>query len=277
VWDAGLVSDKNELGDFLRSRRERVDAQDAGVIDTTRRRVTGLRREELALLAGLSASYYARLEQGRDRNPSPEVLEALAAALRLDAAERRYLQTLALPSLDTSGGGVDGSTVRSGVQQLFRRWVGLPAFVVTPSRDVVAATSLARRVNPAWAEGMNLVRFTFTDPRARATYPDWADIAAQAVAGLRASAADHPQMVEPLVDEMRHSSDAFRQLWDRRDVLTRTVGIKRIRIADVGIVGLDYETFTVSGSEGQALYVYFPPEGSESERVLESVTSRPGG
>ncbi|HEX7306376.1 helix-turn-helix domain-containing protein, partial [Lentzea sp.] len=172
-----MAWDDNDLGSFLRSRREKVDAASAGVVHTTRRRVKGLRREELALLAGLSPSYYTRLEQGRDRNPSREVLEALARALRLDDTERLHLWSLAVPPPVPA---VPAGGVRPGVLHLLEKWAGQPAFVVGPTRDVLAGTPLAARVNPAWSPGHNLVEFTFLDPRAREVYPDWDEIGAQA-------------------------------------------------------------------------------------------------
>src|SRR3954462_666942 len=181
---------RNDLGAFLRSRRERADPRAAGVIDLDRRRVPGLRREELAMLSGVSATYYARLEQGRDRHPSPQIVDALADALRLDAGERAHLHRLAgATSPRAAGSGVDGGSVRPGVAHLLGRWSELPAFVVNDRRDVLAATPLAGRVNPAWTPGMNLAEFVFLDPRARDVYPDWSLIAGQTVAGLRASSA----------------------------------------------------------------------------------------
>src|SRR3954469_5326796 len=128
------MTDDNQLGSFLRTRRDRIDAASTGVVDNTRRRVKGLRREELALLAGLSPSYYTRIEQGRDRHPSREVVEALARALRLDDTERAYLWSLAMPALapaDTRA--IPAHTVRPGVLHLLERWAGLPAFVVGPN------------------------------------------------------------------------------------------------------------------------------------------------
>lgn len=167
--------DDNRLGSFLRSRRERIDAASAGVVDNTRRRVKGLRREELALLAGVSPSYYTRIEQGRDRHPSREILQALARVLRLDDTERTYLWSLVAPSLAPAAGSgaAPVRTVRPGVLVLLERWADLPAFVVDPGRDVLAGTALAARVNPAWSPGHNLIEFTFLDPRAREVYPDW--------------------------------------------------------------------------------------------------------
>ncbi|MFD0891183.1 helix-turn-helix domain-containing protein, partial [Streptosporangium algeriense] len=122
--------DDNPIGSFLRSRRERIDPASAGVVDNTRRRVKGLRREELALLAGVSPSYYTRIEQGRDRHPSWGILDALARVLRLDDTEQAYLWRLAAPSLTPSGGEAVAQTVRPGVLVLLERWADLPAFVV---------------------------------------------------------------------------------------------------------------------------------------------------
>src|SRR3954469_1239958 len=117
------MTDDNQLGAFLRSRRDRIDAAGAGVVDNTRRRVKGLRREELALLAGLSPSYYTRIEQGRDRNPSREVVEALARALRLDDTERAYLWSLAmLAPAPADHAGAPPHAVRPGVLHLLERW-----------------------------------------------------------------------------------------------------------------------------------------------------------
>ncbi|MEO3872898.1 helix-turn-helix transcriptional regulator [Nonomuraea sp. B12E4] len=259
----------NQLGSFLRSRRERIDAASAGVIDNTRRRVKGLRREELALLAGLSPSYYTRIEQGRDRHPSREILEALARVLRLDDTERAYLWSLAMPPLAAAGNNtVPARTVRPGVLHLLERWGDLPAFVVSPSRDVLAGTTLAARVNPAWSPGHNLIEFAFLDPRAQTVYPDWAEIALQAVAGLRATAATRRSELGGFVASMRERSKTFRALWDSHDVYERVMGEKRLAVDGLGILRLTFETFALSGPEGHILYVYFPRPGSTDDEAL---------
>ncbi len=263
----------NQLGSFLRSRREKVDAASAGVIDTKRRRVTGLRREELALLAGLSPSYYIRLEQGRDRNPSREILEALARVLRLDDTERTYLWSLATPPLASVG--THATTVRPGVLRLLQRWADLPAFVVNPCRDVLAGTELAARVNPAWSVGHNLIEFTFLDPRAPEVYPDWDDIGRQAVAGLRATAGTRREELAPFVEGLRERSEKFRSLWDSHDVYDRVMGEKRLRVNDIGVLSLSYETFALAGPEGHVLYVYFPEPGSTDDEALRGLVLQP--
>nr|WP_279581518.1 helix-turn-helix transcriptional regulator [Fodinicola feengrottensis] len=144
-----MTREDNQLGSFLRTRREKIDAASAGVVDTTRRRVTGLRREELALLAGVSPSYYTRIEQGRDRHPSREILEAVARALRLDDTERAYLWSLATPALAPADAhAVPEHTVRPGMLRLLERWADLPAFVVAPNRDVLARHRAGRSGQP---------------------------------------------------------------------------------------------------------------------------------
>ncbi|MFE2225896.1 helix-turn-helix domain-containing protein [Streptomyces kronopolitis] len=262
--------DDNRLGSFLRSRRERIDASSAGVVSHTRRRVKGLRREELALLAGVSPSYYTRIEQGRDRHPSREILEALAGVLRLDDTERGYLWSLVAPSLAPADGGgpAPADTVRPGVLVLLERWADLPAFVVGPGRDVLAGTALAARVNPAWSAGHNLIECTFLDPRARVVYPDWEDIARQAVAGLRTTVAGRSAELQGFVASMRERSEIFRALWDAHDVYDRAAGPKRLAVEGVGVLCLDYETFALAGPEGHVLYVYFPRPGGEDDTAL---------
>jgi transcriptional regulator with XRE-family HTH domain len=266
-----MATNDNELGSFLRSRREKIDAASAGVVDNVRRRVKGLRREELALLAGLSPSYYARIEQGRDRHPSREILAALAGVLRLDDAERAYLSSLAMPSLAPVGGAVPTDVVRPGVQLLLERWDDLPAFVVGPSREVLAATALAVRVNPAWSPGRNLIEFTFLDPIARTVYPDWDEIALQAVTGLRATVAARRPELDGFVTSLRERSDTFRALWDSHDVYERVMGEKQIHVEDVGILRLSFETFALAGPEGHVMYVYFAQPGSKDDEVLRNL------
>ena len=258
------------LGSFLRSRRARLDPQAVGVVLIDRRRVPGLRREELATIAGVSATYYARLEQGRDRNPSPEVLDALADALRLDAAERAYLHRLGSPPPRRADGeGAVAGTVRPGVVDLLTLWSSFPAFVVNARRDVLAATEMAERVNPGWRAGGNLAEFTFLDARAKEIYPDWEVIAGQVVAGLRNAAATYPGGdVEQLISALVSRDATFAELWSAQDVYARTIGYKRFAIEGSGVLTLQFETFSVDGAPGQTLFVYFALRGSADEVAL---------
>lgn len=266
----GMEPEVHSLGSFLRSRRERVDPRSAGVVLVNRRRVPGLRREELATLAGVSATYYARLEQGRDRNPSPEVLDAIADALRLDDAERDHLHRLGAPA--TRRASMDRAmteTVRPGVKELLSLWSNLPAFVINARRDVLAATELAERVNPGWAPGSNLAIFTFLDTRAKDTYPDWEVIAGQVVAGLRSASAAYPNGdVESLIEHLATEDATFAELWAAQDVYARTIGEKRFAIDGLGVITLQFEAFSVDGAPGQTLFVYFPARGSADETAF---------
>ncbi|MDT8912724.1 helix-turn-helix transcriptional regulator [Amycolatopsis sp. PS_44_ISF1] len=266
-----MTGDDNQLGSFLRSRREKVDAAAAGVVANTRRRVKGLRREELALLAGLSPSYYTRLGQGRDRRPSREILAALAGALHLDDTERAHLWSLAVPAPAPAEPGRSPARVRPGVLVLLQRWADLPAFIVGPNRGVLAGTALAARVNPAWSPGHNLVEFTFLDPRARTVYPEWEEIARQAVAGLRATAAARRGELDGFVTGLRERSRTFRDLWDAHEVDERTTGAKRLLVDGAGVLSLEFETFALAGPEGHVLYVYFPQPGGAAEEALREL------
>lgn len=261
------MNDHNDLGSFLRNRRERADPAQAGVVDHVRRRVSGLRREELAMLSGVSATYYARLEQGRDRNPSAEVLDALARVLRLDQTESTHLRRLAgiadpRPTPVTEA-------VRPGVRHLIEQWSQTPAFVVNLRRDVLIATELASSINPGWTAGVNLAEFAFLDQRAKSVYAEWDLITAQTVAGLRATAvADPTGSVHDFITSLARRSSAFAELWDAQDVDSRTIGQKRFRLDGFGILELTFETFEITASPGQTLFIYTAESGSPSEAIL---------
>lgn len=265
----------NALGEFLRARRARVVPSDHGIRDGGRRRVPGLRREELAFLAGVSAPYYARLEQGRDRSPSREVLDAIAAVLRLDGESVAHLHRLAgiagsPPTSSDLASGESAEKVSSLVARLVEQWPGAAVLVVGRYRGVLAANPLATALNPGFATGRNLVRDTFLDPAQRALYPEWRDVAVGAVAGLRASAGERPDdpALRQMVEELSERSDDFRAMWARHDVHAKTAGTKRFMHPEVGALELDYQTFAVNGSDGQVLHVFAAPPGTSSADAL---------
>lgn len=262
---------ENVLGQFLRARRERVRPEDVGLQATGRRRVAGLRREELAALAGISIDYYVRLERGRDRHPSSVVVGALARVLQLDAAGTAHLHELAQPAAFDAAPKRQAEEVRPAVARLIDTWTDQPAFVLGRHLQVLRANALAETLNPGFTGGTNLVRYVFLDPRARERYADWRSIAIDAVATLRGAAGpdlDDPALTE-LVGELSLKSDEFRRMWARHDVQEKTTGRKRYLHPHVGLLTLDFESFAVSGSPGQVLIVYSAPPGSDDERALK--------
>jgi transcriptional regulator with XRE-family HTH domain len=261
-----------EVGDFLRSRRARIRPEEVGLPAHGRRRVPGLRREEVAQLAGVSVDYYIRLEQGRGASVSDAVLDAVARVLRLDETEHAYLRTVARPGRRRAG-NTGPSRVRPGIQALLDGMERSPAFVLDQRMDVLAWNALGDAVNGfsrmAPAE-RNMPRHLFLDPGARELYPEWAAVAAQAVAHLRLSAgryADDARLCA-LVGELSLKSDDFRRLWADHEVRECAYGVKRIQHPVAGLLTLPYETLTVPSQPDQTLVVYTPERGSETAERL---------
>ncbi len=256
------------LGAFLRARRELVDPADAGVRVTGVRRTPGLRREEVATLAGLSADYYLRLEQGRDRNPSPQVLEALARVLGLDTASTHYLQGLT-SSRRTPARQPRRETVPMGIRQLLDV-INLPAFVESRTFEVLAANPLATALSPTMATGTNRLRTMFLDPGDRALYRDWESALAGMVAGFRTSVGtdvDDPRAVQ-LVGELSLVSEDFRRLWARHDVTALAGAPVVLDHPQVGPLELRREKLPIGDTHGQLLAVYHAEPGSPSAQSL---------
>jgi transcriptional regulator with XRE-family HTH domain len=273
------VEGDNRIGEFLRARRERVRPDDVGLPDLGRRRVPGLRREELATLAGVSADYYVRLEQGRERHPSEQVLDALARALRLDDDATAHLHELARPAPRRRRAAGRPERIRPELMRLMEAWSHTPAFVIGRRMDVLAANSLAAALHGGFTKGHNLVRLVFLDPAAREVYPDWEEVARDTVAVLRASVGpdlDDPQLTE-LVGELSLKSEEFRRLWARHDVREKTHGVKRYTHPLVGELTLQYESFALPASPGQLLVVYHAEPGSPSEQALALLSSVAAG
>jgi transcriptional regulator with XRE-family HTH domain len=267
----------NPIGSFLRARREQVRPEDVGLPDYGRRRVPGLRREELALLAGVSADYYVRLEQGRDQHPSEQVVDALARALQLDDDAATHLHELARPApRRRRRPAPKQERVRPGLLRMMEQFTNNPAFILGRRMDVLAANDLSRALNPHCAPPNNVVRsFFLEEDRARELYPDFDQIAAETVASLRASVGgdlDDPALTE-LIGELSLKSEPFRKLWARHDVHDRSDGDKRFRHPLVGPVELRYESFTINGAPGQMLVVYHAEPESPSARALTLLSS----
>ena len=255
-----------ELGDFLRTRRARLQPQDVGLPDYGRRRVPGLRREELAQLAGVSADYYVRLEQGRDIQPSDSVLDAIATALRLSDDERAHLFTLVRPRKRARRRPVE--RVRPGVQRLIDR-IEFPAFVLGRRMDVLTYNALGAALFGDFRE-RNAMRAIFLDEGAKTLYADWEQVAAESVAYLRLTAAEEPddaQLVE-LLGELSLHSEVFRRLWARHDVKSKSFGVKLFEHPQVGPLELDYESLRLPDSD-QVLVTYSAAPGSPSDTGLQ--------
>ncbi|MFF7717726.1 helix-turn-helix domain-containing protein [Streptomyces sp. NPDC007988] len=264
-----------ELGDFLRARRARLRPQDVGLEPGPRRKVTGLRREELALLAGLSTDYYQRMEQGREVRPSDDVLDAIAAALGLDNAERQHLFALARAARRP----VPVPTLRAPerVPESTRRLLhtmGTPALVLGRYLDVLAWNTLTEALigDPATLPPgqRNMLMALFQDPEAPRRCPDWESTALDYIGMMRAAvAADptHPRATL-IIGELSIRSANFRRLWARHDVRESVRGTKVFRHPQVGEITVDWETYPLPGNPGPVLLVYTAePHSADAERL----------
>ncbi|AGZ45764.1 helix-turn-helix domain-containing protein [Actinoplanes friuliensis] len=250
------------LGDFLKARRALLLPGDVGLPGYGRRRVAGLRRDELAGLAGVSAHYLMRLEQGRDRHPSPQVLDALARALRLDADTTAHLHALAQPPAFPPPRPLDPA-----VQRLLDDWAGTPAYVRGRHLDVLAGNKLAAALSPMYAAGRNLARDIFLEPEARKLFADWEVIAEQTVAALRAGADPRDPALAALVAELDRDPD-FRRWWARHDVRPARDETKRFHHPVVGPLTLRRQALTVAGALDQVIIAYQAEPGSDSAKLL---------
>ncbi|MEW2291304.1 helix-turn-helix transcriptional regulator [Streptomyces sp. NPDC006743] len=253
---------RRELGAFLRSRRERITPDQAGLPRTGRRRTPGLRREELALLAGISATWYTYLEQGRDIRTSEQVLGALASALRLDAYERGHLFRLAGQAPEAEVESPAGEALSPEVAAVPLLLQPHPAYVIGGTYDVLAHNRAAGELFPCLAAGadrpVNFARWVFLDPAAREFVVDWETEARGLLARLRTLAGRHPgdPRYPRLVEELRAGSPEVRAWWPRYDVQAQGGGRKRLRCPGRGVVEFAYTAFHVAGQPDQTLVIY---------------------
>jgi transcriptional regulator with XRE-family HTH domain len=269
------ASKSNALGEYLRARRQRVRPEDVGLIAGARRRVEGLRREELALLAGISAEYYLRLEVGRDKNPSPQVVEALARALQLDIKGTRYLHQLANPVISRWDDSVLDAVVE-GLDQLIDE-LPFPAIVANRYQDVLAANPMAQALSPGWTPGQNFLRWRLLDPAARELYVDWEDATDAAISGLRELAGvapDDPRM-QALIAELSAVSPLFREQWARGNVGYRlgTLHLRHPRVGDLYLCRNQLNVPHVAHALGQHVLMYRAEPGTDSARKLDELRS----
>jgi transcriptional regulator with XRE-family HTH domain len=265
-----------ELGEFLRAKRAALTPEAAGLEAAGPRRVSGLRRGELALLAGVSVDYYTRLEQGRHIVPSEAVLDAIASALRLSVAERDYLHAVARHSPPRTRPAPAGQTVRLGLLALIDHLGDTPAFVVGRRTDVLMANRMARRLMadfPAMpARERNATRWIVLDEGARSLFGDgWADVAAYVVGTLRMDAARHPddRRLAELVGELSIRSKHFRRWWAAQTVVKWGQGSKTLHHPVIGQLTLDTEAVTFPGDPDQTLIVFMGKPGSPTQYALD--------
>lgn len=267
-------SQANRLGAYLRARRGLVSPEQAGIPSGGARRVPGLRREEVALLAGISADYYLRLERGRDAHPSVQVLDALARVLRLDEVERDYLHGLVEPRPRPRHPRRAPERVPARLHQLLAA-VGVPAFVEGRAFDVLAANELATVLSPRLRPGENRLRSLLLDPEEQAFQKDWVSSSAGFIAAFRESIGDNvddPRFVE-LVGELSLASSRFRELWARHDVRVLEGGPTTVNHPVVGELHLHRDKLPV---EGLVLVLYYADAGSESADKLALLASLVG-
>ena len=268
------MSDAAELGAFLKARRAALDPADLGLPPgVTHRRVKGLRREELAQLAGISVDYYTRLEQGRGKNVSDAILDALARALRLDPGEESYLHNLAAPKRREKPAP---QRVRPELQQLLDA-IQAPAFVFGRYLEVLAWNALGGAVafDFAQLDERNIAKLSFTGDQAKELYPEWDAVAREVVANLRAEGGRHPGDPEfaRLVEELSLASAEFRELWTEHAVREKAQGWKVLRNPVVGELRLRYETLRLPDDPDQGLVIYHAEPGSASEHALRLLAS----
>jgi transcriptional regulator with XRE-family HTH domain len=271
----GTADRRLELSDFLRTRRAKVAPSDVGLADGARRRTPGLRREEVALLANIGATWYTRLEQGLPINVSAEVLDGISRALRLTTEERRHLHLLA--GVPVAIAPQEEETVSELVLRTLEALNPYPAYIRGRRWDVLAHNRAADALSDfsgATGKARNIIWRLFRDPKLPYRLGDPACMKRRAVANFRAVAAKYPndpRFVE-LIEDLRATSSEFRELWAQHDVLGAAEGLKRYVHPELGELILDYTAFDLPGDGDIRMVVLTAAPGSESERKLRQLT-----
>lgn len=279
------VDTRGEVREFLVSRRARLGPEQAGLTSGANRRVPGLRRSEVAMLAGLSVEYYAKIERGGIAGASSSVLHAIAGALKLDDTERAHLFDLARAADGIPASGrarrrpVRSAGARPGLSLTLEAITGGVAFVRNAQQDLIATNALGRAFYaPMIGDGgrtPNFARFQFLDPASRDFYPDWGRFAEMCVAIMRAEAGrdPHDRGLQDLVGELSTCSETFRRLWGAHNVRTHGSGTKRFQHPVVGELVLTYEELAITADPGNILMIYTAEPGSPSAERLKLLSS----
>ncbi|ROP74706.1 helix-turn-helix domain-containing protein [Curtobacterium sp. PhB115] len=257
---------RSELGQYLRARRALVQPEDVGLTRDPGRRVDGLRREEVARIAGISAEYYLRLERGRDHQPSDQVLAALARALQLDDEAGGYLRRLAHAERNrptgTTAPGVDDS-----VRDLLAHWAHTPAFVMDRNQDIILSNALASALGPGYMEpGANLVLQIFSEA-SRQHAADWERTAYRVVAALRLHAEPDDPRLQEIVGTLTLQDPDFARIWARHDVAVQRTGVSRHHIDPIGWVEFRWQNLVVPGS-GHVLVTFWAEPGTPAAAAV---------
>jgi transcriptional regulator with XRE-family HTH domain len=267
---------ESRLGAYLRARRELLRPDDVGLqAGLGRRRVTGLRREEVALLAGISAEYYLRLEQGRDHHPSEQVLRALGRALMLDEAGARHLKELAAPPTIRPQAHIGDDAVHPQTQWLIESWQTVPAVVHSRFLDVLGSNELARALNPNFRPGVNGLVSLLLEPHDRALFRDWEGLTARLIAlfrTLNGMSSGEPRF-EELLAELFSRSERFRTLWPRNDVITLADGTHILDHPEVGEMVLHFARLPLPATNGQSIFLYHAEPDSPSADALARLSA----
>lgn len=264
----------NPLGAFLRARRGLVTPQQAGIPDAGVRRVPGLRREEVAMLAGISADYYLRLERGRHRNPSAQVLQSIARVLDLDDEHLAHLLSMVVEAPRQRQRRPRTEIVPAGALKLLDSLVQ-PAFIEGRYFDVLASNRLARALSPGLAVGANQLRDLFLDQGQQALHPEWEDLTECFIANLRQAVGndiDDPRFIE-LTGQLSLASPRFRELWARHEIRGQRGTLVRFNHPQVGELVLNRERMRIDGSDGLMLVIFHPDAGTDNAERLSLLAS----
>ena len=271
-----------DIREFLTTRRAKITTEQAGLpAYGTRRRVTGLRREEVAMLAGISVEYYTRLERGTTTGASDEVLEGISRALQLDEAERAHLFDLVRAAGTTASARrrPPQERVRPPISAILDSMIGVPAYLRNTRLDILAANQLGRALYaPVFADPTgtpNTARFIFLDPSALSFFPNWEGAANDAVAILRAAAGHDPydRRLSDLIGELSTRSDEFRIRWAAHNVKFHRTGTKELHHPLVGDLSLAFEALELPGDNGLRIVAYTAEPGSPSAEALDLLAS----
>lgn len=266
--ESGMPS-PHPLGDYLRARRQLVRPDEVGLPDGPGvRRVPGLRRSEVAILAGISTEYYVKLEQGQEGNPTDQVLDALSRALRLDATAHSYMRSLVHPPNRQTA--PESSPALQRARWLIDSWPMTAAMILTRHNDIVATNALMAALIPGYRPGGNALVALLLDSDLRQLYLEWDGLSMRSVGLMRAQVARDPTgaRAQQLIVQLSRESERFREVWDRHDIIGMTEGTHPINHPVAGPLEMQFAHFPLFGTDDHSIFLYYAEPGSASERTL---------